>query len=93
MGSNSTRAKFLCPNCEYGCFFRTVKSAEGIPYDIEYTCGPLEGPHGPGGWDGKTCPNFVEGKKKDPLEGCKITTTEGREPLVVDVSATPYSDC
>jgi hypothetical protein len=66
----------LCPSCEYGHFFRTVKDENGIPYDIHYTCGPFEGPRGPGGWDGKTCPNFVEGKKKDPLEGCTVSYTE-----------------
>jgi hypothetical protein len=67
MDNNTEQAGFLCPSCAYGCFFRTVKSKEGIPYDTQYTCGPFEGPRGPGGWDGKTCPNFVERKKKDPF--------------------------
>jgi hypothetical protein len=92
MDNNTEQAGFLCPGCEYGYYFRVVKDAEGIPYDIEYTCGPSEGPQGPGGWDGKTCPNFVEGKKY-LLAGYEITTTEGREPLVVSVSTTLYSDC
>ena len=29
---------YLCPDCEYGHFFRSVKSAEGIPYDMQYIC-------------------------------------------------------
>jgi hypothetical protein len=85
MDNISGRAIFLCPSCKYGHFFRTVKSVEGIPYDTEYTCGPFGGSQGPGGWDGKTCHTFVEGTKKDPLEGCEITVTYGRldKPVLV----------
>jgi hypothetical protein len=67
MRNNSEQVTFLCPDCKYGYFFRIAKNMEGIPYDTEYTCGPFGGPQGPGGWDGKTCPNFVEGNKKDPF--------------------------
>jgi hypothetical protein len=85
MDNNSKYAEFLCHNCEHGHYFRVAK--EVIPYRIVYTCGPFEGPRGPGGWDGKTCPNFVESKEKDPMEGCEIMVTHGRldkSILVVD---------
>jgi hypothetical protein len=71
------RPEFLCPICEYGHFFRVVKDAKGIPYDTQYTCGSIKGPKGPGGWDGKTCPNFKRSPPRDPLEGCEITFTKG----------------
>jgi hypothetical protein len=90
MDNNIEQAGFLCPCCEHGYYFRVAKDAEGIPYSIEYTCGPFEGPRGPGGWDGKSCPNFVEGKKKDLLEGCEIMITHGiqdKSILVVDAGA------
>jgi hypothetical protein len=83
MDNNSEQVRFLCPDCEYGHYFRVAKNAEGIPYGIEYTCDPFEGPKGPGGWGGKTCPNFVDGKKKGPLDGCEITTTSGEVILTV----------
>jgi hypothetical protein len=75
MDNTTEQAEFLCPCCEYGHYFRVA--TEVIPYRVVYTCGPFEGPQGPGGWDGKTCPNFVEGKERDPMEGCEITVTHG----------------
>jgi hypothetical protein len=69
--------KFLCPVCVYGRFLRTVKDDRGIPYDVHFTCGSFEGLKGPGGWDGKACPNFVENARKDPLEGCQVSYTGG----------------
>ena len=32
------KSEFLCPSCKFGSLARTVKSAEGIPYDVEYMC-------------------------------------------------------
>jgi hypothetical protein len=76
MDSSLEQARFLCPGCEYGHFFSVVKDVNGIPYDTYYTCGAMEGPQGPGGWDGKTCPNFVEKAEKQEPEW-EITTTKG----------------
>jgi hypothetical protein len=80
MDNSAERAEFLCPGCEHGHYLRVVKNEQGVPCVIQYTCGPFEGPGGPGGWDGKTCPNFIAGKKKGPLEGCVIRVSGG-EPI------------
>ena len=59
--------EWLCPQCKYGHLLRIVKNAQRIPTHSEYLCADLPpgerdvfaAPDGPGGWDGKTCPNFI----------------------------------
>jgi hypothetical protein len=65
------KSEFLCPVCVDGRFFRVVKSAEGIPCDVQYIC---KGKHG---WDGKTCPNFKRSPPRDSLKGREITFAKG----------------
>jgi hypothetical protein len=76
MDNHFEQVKFLCAACEYGHFFRIAKNAEGIPYDTHYTCGPVKGPRGPGGWDGKTCLNFRVKEKRRKFKG-EITCAKG----------------
>ena len=59
--------KWLCPHCTYGHLLRVAKNEQHIPTHSEYLCVDLppgssdllSAPEGPGGWDGKTCPNFI----------------------------------
>jgi hypothetical protein len=67
---NMDEKKWLCPDCKYGHLLRVVKNEQHIPTHTEYICidlppgfiDPLSAPKGPGGWDGKTCPNFINKK-------------------------------
>jgi len=104
---------FLCPSCKYGQLIRTVKSAEGIPYDTEYGCfdmskkreyspeiqkildedkkiprlpyehtfqvnSILDYANGPGGWDGKTCPNYIKADCTPTIKQWTITNNSGK---------------
>jgi hypothetical protein len=75
---------FPCPKCKYGHMFRIVKD-HGIPTHSEYMCIDdthgtrlLEAPQGPGGWDGNTCPNYIE-----------RTTPEFEDPTVTVTTTSP----
>ena len=75
----NTQHQFLCPECEYGKFFRTVKNEQGIVIDVQYICEykKLTGvPNGPTDINGR-CDCFKEGIQKRILP-CKVGTTKKR---------------
>jgi hypothetical protein len=64
--------KWLCPHCVYGQLLRIAKNEQHIPTHSEYLCVDLppnsndilSAPEGPGGWDGRYCPNFINNQTR-----------------------------